>query len=106
MNNNKETEIVPDEFQAKVLSWIDRGNNLFVTGKAGTGKSEVIKKFIKKYTGKKFFAVLAPTGVAAKHVNGFTMHSFFRLPVGTPYLPDHEMLPSKAIHPVHQPSFW
>ena len=93
MNNNKETEIVPDEFQAKVLSWIDRGNNLFVTGKAGTGKSEVIKKFIKKYTGKKFFAVLAPTGVAAKHVNGFTMHSFFRLPVGTPYLPDHEIKP-------------
>ncbi len=51
---------------------------LFITGKAGTGKSTLLKYF-KANTGKKII-VLAPTGVAAVNVGGQTIHSFFRLP--------------------------
>ena len=48
---------------------------IFVTGKAGTGKSTLLSIF--KRTTKKRIAVLAPTGVAALHVGGQTIHSFF-----------------------------
>ena len=51
---------------------------LFITGKAGTGKSTLLKYF-KANTGKKII-VLAPTGVAAINVGGQTIHSFFRFP--------------------------
>jgi len=51
---------------------------LFITGKAGTGKSTLLKYF-KANTGKNII-VLAPTGVAAVNVGGQTIHSFFRLP--------------------------
>ena len=49
--------------------------NLFITGKAGTGKSTLLEHF-QRHTGKKV-AVLAPTGVAALNVKGQTIHSFF-----------------------------
>ena len=51
---------------------------LFITGKAGTGKSTLLKYF-KANTGKKII-VLAPTGVAAVNIGGQTIHSFVRLP--------------------------
>ncbi len=49
--------------------------NLFITGRAGTGKSTLLEHF-QRHTGKKV-AVLAPTGVAALNVKGQTIHSFF-----------------------------
>lgn len=49
--------------------------NLFLTGKAGTGKSTLLEFFLKKT--KKDVVVLAPTGVAALNVGGETIHSFF-----------------------------
>lgn len=51
---------------------------VFITGKAGTGKSTLLQYF-KNNTQKKI-AVLAPTGVAALNVGGATLHSFFKLP--------------------------
>lgn len=54
--------------------------NLFITGKAGTGKSVVLSYF-RDHTSKAV-AVLAPTGIAALHVEGQTVHSFFQLPSG------------------------
>lgn len=48
---------------------------IFLTGKAGTGKSTLLTIFRK--TTKKKVAILAPTGVAALHVSGQTIHSFF-----------------------------
>lgn len=48
---------------------------IFLTGKAGTGKSTLLSIFRK--TTKKKLAILAPTGVAALHVGGQTIHSFF-----------------------------
>lgn len=53
-------------------------NCLFITGKAGTGKSTVLK-FWRAHTRKKV-AVLAPTGIAALNVEGQTIHSFFGFP--------------------------
>lgn len=58
--------------------------HLFLTGKAGTGKTTFLK-YIKENTFKKT-AIVAPTGVAAINAGGVTMHSFFQLPFGV-YLP-------------------
>jgi len=57
---------------------------IFLTGKAGTGKTTFLK-YIKETT-KKQTAVVAPTGVAAINAGGATMHSFFTLPFG-PFIP-------------------
>ena len=51
---------------------------IFITGKAGTGKSTLLKHFVANT--KKQCVVLAPTGIAAINVGGSTIHSFFRLP--------------------------
>lgn len=53
-------------------------DNIFITGKAGTGKSTLIDYF--RNTTKKKTVVLAPTGLAAINVRGQTIHSFFHLP--------------------------
>ncbi len=53
---------------------------VFITGKAGTGKSTLLKLF-REQTSKKL-AVLAPTGVAAVNIGGETIHSFFRFAPG------------------------
>ena len=58
--------------------------HLFLTGKAGTGKTTFLK-YIKDHTAKNT-VVVAPTGVAAINAGGVTMHSFFQLPFG-PYVP-------------------
>lgn len=59
--------------------------NLFVTGKAGTGKTTLLHQ-IKNETFKRV-VVVAPTGVAAINAKGVTIHSFFQLPFG-PLLPN------------------
>lgn len=56
-----------------------RRDSLFLTGKAGTGKSTLLDYF--RQTTCKNIAVLAPTGVAALNVGGSTIHSFFRFPL-------------------------
>lgn len=83
---------VLDEVQQRVLKLVDSGKSLFVTGKAGTGKTFVLKSIRERYEGRKVIAVLSPTGVAARNAGGFTMHSFFKLPT-TLYLPDHKIKP-------------
>jgi len=61
--------------------------NVFLTGKAGTGKTTFLK-YIKENTHKNT-VVVAPTGVAAINAAGVTMHSFFQLPF-LPYLPHRQ----------------
>lgn len=58
--------------------------HIFLTGKAGTGKTTFLK-YIKETSHKKL-AVVAPTGVAAINAGGVTIHSFFQLPFGS-FLP-------------------
>lgn len=59
--------------------------SLFLTGKAGTGKTTFLK-YIREHCTKKM-AVTAPTGVAAINAGGVTLHSFFHLPFGA-FLPE------------------
>ncbi len=59
--------------------------SVFLTGKAGTGKSTFLKHLCD--TTRKKYVVLAPTGIAAINANGSTIHSFFKLPF-RPMLPD------------------
>ncbi len=76
--NLKEREIVLNEEQQAVFKKMETYNyNMFITGKPGTGKSELLKQFVK--TTKKKVVVLAPTGVAALNVGGKTINSFFKL---------------------------
>ena len=56
--------------------------SLFLTGKAGTGKSTFLR-YIAANTKKKHI-VLAPTGIAAINAGGSTLHSFFKLPFPPP----------------------
>src|SRR5688572_30356810 len=55
--------------------------HIFLTGKAGTGKTTFLRH-ISRTTNKKI-AVIAPTGVAAINAGGVTIHSFFQIPPGT-----------------------
>lgn len=68
---NKETKLA-----FEFLQHTDK--NIFLTGRAGTGKTTFLKSLDK--TLKKRFVILAPTGVAALNAGGVTIHSFFQLP--------------------------
>lgn len=73
------------EFQS-ALQLIERSNqSVFLTGKAGTGKSTFLKHLCE--TTKKKYVILAPTGIAAINAGGATLHSFFKLPF-RPMAPD------------------
>ena len=72
----------PDDIYAAPASWVATGagaqGNLFLTGRAGTGKSTLLKRFLEAAGDEA--VVLAPTGVAAMNAGGQTIHSFFKLP--------------------------
>lgn len=69
------------EEQARAYFLMEKtSRNLFITGKAGSGKS-ITLKFFRNHTSKRI-AILAPTGVAAINVEGQTIHSFFKLRIG------------------------
>ena len=61
------------------------GMHMFLTGKAGTGKTTFLKEL--KRRSPKRMVVTAPTGIAAINAEGMTLHSFFQLPFA-PYIPD------------------
>ena len=76
------TETTPDTIYATPANWVATGTgaqgNLFLTGRAGTGKTTMLRKFLAG-AGEKAI-VLAPTGVAAMNAGGQTIHSFFKFP--------------------------
>ncbi len=77
VNANPEIEVTP-EYQ-RVLDWLNvNAPIIFVTGKAGTGKTTLVHFLRGTFSGNT--VVVAPTGVAALNVNGSTIHSFFRFP--------------------------
>lgn len=60
------------------------GKSVFLTGKAGTGKTTFLRKVVEE--SKKRVVVVAPTGIAAINAGGVTIHSFFQLPLH-PFIP-------------------
>lgn len=82
-------KFVPDtsnrEFQDALNLVKYTRQSLFLTGKAGTGKSTFLRYITDNV--KKKYVVLAPTGIAAINAGGSTLHSFFKLPFH-PLLPD------------------
>ena len=73
-------EIEFNEYFKTAFELIEAGKNVFVTGRAGTGKSTFLTYFV-THT-KNRAVVMAPTGVAAVNVQGQTIHSFFALAPG------------------------
>ncbi len=69
-----------EEFRGALGLMDNTSSNIFITGRAGTGKSTLLEYF--RSVTKKNVAVLAPTGVAALNVGGQTIHSFFRFKPG------------------------
>ena len=67
--------------------------SIFLTGKAGTGKTTFLRRL--RAESYKRILVAAPTGIAAINAGGVTLHSFFQLPL-TPYLPGHESADTQA----------
>jgi ATP-dependent exoDNAse (exonuclease V) alpha subunit len=79
-------ELSPE--QAAVFAAIETTrDHIFVTGRAGTGKSTLLE-YLSWNTAKQL-VICAPTGVAALNVGGQTIHSLFRLPIGV--IADHEI---------------
>ena len=76
----RETKIKLTPEQKKALDLMLSGKNVFLTGKAGTGKSTVADEF--RIICKHGCVFLAPTGIAAININGSTIHSFFQLKPG------------------------
>lgn len=74
-----------EEFQQAYRLLKETDANVFLTGRAGTGKSTFLK-YICRHINKKH-VILAPTGVAAINVGGVTIHSFFQMPL-RPVPPD------------------
>ncbi|MEL6323339.1 MAG: AAA family ATPase, partial [Pseudomonadota bacterium] len=71
-----------EDIYAAPAAWVSEGagaqGNLFLTGRAGTGKTTLLRRVLAEAGDKAI--VLAPTGVAAMNAGGQTIHSFFKLP--------------------------
>jgi DNA replication protein DnaC len=72
-------------FQLALALVTESRRNIFLTGKAGTGKTTFLK-YVRENCHKQI-AVVAPTGVAAINAGGATIHSFFQLPL-SPFIPE------------------
>ena len=79
--SNEKPIILSTEQQAIVDLLTTSQDHIFVTGKAGTGKSVVLDHFVDAADDKNIIKV-APTGIAAMHIRGQTIHAAFRLPIG------------------------
>lgn len=67
--------VITDEF-THALDLIEQGKNVLITGKAGTGKSTLLRLFLGSQSDKNIL-ITAPTGVAALNIGGFTIHKAF-----------------------------
>ena len=72
------------------------GRSIFLTGKAGTGKTTFLKTVMER--SRKRPIVVAPTGVAAINAGGVTIHSFFQLLFGWQHILDTNVIISGNTH--------
>ena len=80
MNDNDEEKITLNSEQEAALELMASGVNVFLTGEAGTGKSTLVREFIRRC--EEACIVLAPTGIAALNAGGTTIHSQMMLKPG------------------------
>ena len=85
--NTEELDLDNKEWQQALQIIQFTRRSLFLTGKAGTGKSTFLRYIAQ--TTKKKYVILAPTGIAAINAGGQTLHSFFKLPF-------HPLLPNDS----------
>ena len=90
---NAETLEQTEEFKQALELMEAAEEHVFITGRAGTGKSTLLRHFMT--TTKRRAAVLAPTGLAAVNVGGQTIHSFFKFPPRLLQAGDVRALPSQ-----------
>jgi len=74
------------DFTEKFINQTNK--SIFLTGKAGTGKTTLLQKIVKSTY--KQTVIVAPTGIAALNAGGVTIHSFFQLPFGG-FIPDFKV---------------
>jgi DNA-binding NarL/FixJ family response regulator len=86
MNNHNENNV--SYYVSKFINGTNQ--SIFLTGKAGTGKTTLLKQIVD--TTHKKAVIAAPTGIAAINAGGVTLHSLFHLPFGS-YIPDN-VIPS------------
>lgn len=77
--------------QQKAFDAVEKGENVFISGSGGNGKSYLTRKLTNNRT-----AVAAPTGIAALNVQGTTCHRLFGLPLGLPEIKDWNMVGRKS----------
>jgi len=66
--------------QTSALNILKSGQNVFITGSAGTGKTYLLNLYIQYLKERQIYpTIVAPTGIAASHLKGQTIHSFFAL---------------------------
>jgi len=66
--------------QTTALNILKSGKNVFITGSAGTGKTYLLQQFVQYLHERQVYpTIVAPTGIAASHLKGQTIHSFFAL---------------------------
>ena len=66
--------------QSTALNLLKLGKNIFITGSAGTGKTYLLRQYIQYLKERRIYpTIVAPTGIAASHLKGQTIHSFFAL---------------------------
>ncbi len=83
------------EFQYALSIINETNKNLFLTGKAGTGKTTLLKHLKEK--SKKKMIIVAPTGVAAINAGGVTIHSFFKIPFTAFHPNDYRLQTDKFV---------
>lgn len=97
----QEVENTERNLAARYIQLTDK--SLFLTGKAGTGKTTFLRWVVSNVP--KRLAVVAPTGVAALNAGGMTIHSFFKLPTGshapTHYVPGALLDPKRGETTLH-----
>lgn len=91
--------VLTEEFQ-RALEHLNLGRHMFVTGKAGTGKSTLIRHFMAETT--RNVVVVAPTGIAALNVGGYTIHRLFSLrpDMSVEYVRSPQYYPGRFAHAI------
>ncbi len=82
--------------QKRALGVLESGYNVFLSGEAGTGKSFVLNEYIYRNKHKNII-VCAPTGIAAIHVGGATLHRVFKVPISVTRPGEYNAKPEDSV---------